>query len=285
MRNIFLFIRRHLNFIFFLFLQGLSIYFIVHYSKYHQAAFGNISNRVTGKVNDQYSRINNYFHLKRVNDSLVKTNERLYNKLRADYQLPDTASRLVVDSIRIDSILQYKKFSYLSARVVSNSVSTQNNFIVITRDKPGELHNGMGVVDQGNAVIGIITDVSGNYAVVMSLLHKDSHLSGKLLKGGETGTLNWDGKEPNIITLSNIPKSARVAKGDTIITSGFSTTFPRGMMIGTVTEVLAEKSTSYFRIKFKTSADFNNLQHVYAIESTEQAPVNKILEQIKQQQH
>ncbi len=283
MRNIFLFIRRHINFIFFLLLQGLSVYFIVHYSKYHQAAFGSMSNRITGKVNEQYSKVDNYFHLKKVNDSLLKANERLYNKLKADYQLPDTVSRSIIDSIRVDSILQYKKYGYLSARVVSNSVSTQNNFIVIARDKAGELHNGMGVVDQGNAVVGIITDVSGKYAVVMSLLHKDSHLSGKLLKSGETGTLNWDGKEPNIITLSNIPKSARVAKGDTIITSGFSTTFPRGMMIGTVTEVLAEKSTSYFRIKFKTSADFYSLQHVYAIESAEQEPVNKILDQIKQQ--
>ena len=283
MRNIFLFIRRYFNLIFFLVLQGLSVYLIIHYSRYHQAAFGNLTNQLTGKINSQYSRVDNYFHLKRTNDSLVKANELLYNKLKMDFELPDTATKTMVDTIRIDSILKYRTFSYLNARVVSNSISTQNNYIVLSRGKSRQLHEGMGVVDPNNAVVGIITEVTDDYAVVMSLLHKDSHLSGKLLKGGETGTLTWDGKEPNIVTLTNIPKSAKVAKGDTIITSGFSTTFPKGMMIGIVEEVFAEKSTSNFRIKFRTSANFYNLQYVYAIENVQQEPVNKILDKLKQQ--
>ncbi len=282
MRNIFLFIRRYFNLIFFLLLQGLSIYMVVHYSKYHHAAFGNLSNQLTGKVNAQYSQVNNYFHLKRMNDSLIKANEVLYNKLKIDFELPDTTTKTMVDSIRVDSILKFRKFTYLSARVVSNSISTQNNFIVLSRGRAQQLHEGMGVVDPANAVVGIITEVTDDYAVVMSLLHKDSHLSGKLLKGGETGTLTWDGKEPNLVTLTNIPKSAKVAKGDTIITSGFSTTFPKGMMIGTVDEIFAEKSTSNFRIRFRTSANFYNLQYVYAIENAQQEPVNKILDNLKQ---
>ena len=285
MRNIFLFIRRYFNLLFFLVLQGLSIYMIVHYSKYHQAAFGNMSNQLTGKVNTQYSRINNYFHLKRINDSLVKANENLYNKLKIDFELPDTTTKSMIDSIRVDSILQFRKYTYLNARVVSNSISTQNNFIVLSRGKSGQLHEGMGVVDPGNGVVGIITEVTADYAVVMSLLHKDSHISGKLFKGGETGTLSWDGKAPNIITLMNIPKSAKVVKGDTVITSGFSTTFPKGMMIGTVDEVFAEKSTSNFRIRLRTAANFYNLQYVYAIDNSQQEPVNKILDKLKQQQH
>ncbi len=284
MRNIFLFIRRYFNLIFFLVLQGVSIYLIILYSNYHQAAFGNLSNQLTGKVNTQYSRIDNYFHLKRTNDSLVKANEALYNKLKIDFELPDTATRSFIDSIRVDSILQFRKYTYLSARVVSNSISTQNNYIVLSGGKAKGLHAGMGVVDPNNAAVGIIREVTNDYAIVMSLLHKDSRLSGKLLKSGETGTLVWDGKEPNVISLTNIPKSAKVAKGDTIITSGFSTSFPKGMLIGTVTEIFAEKSTSNFRIKFKTSANFYNLQYVYAIENVHQQPVNNILDKINKQQ-
>lgn len=283
MRNIFLFIRRYFHLIFFLVLQGFSIYLIVHYSKYHQAVFGNIANQLTGRVNTQYSKVDNYFHLKRTNDSLVKANEALYNKLRMDFELPDSASKEMIDTIRVDSLVQYRKYRYLSARVVSNSISTQNNYIVLSSGKAQDFKEGMGIVDPNNAVVGIITEVTGSYSVVMSLLHKDSHISGKLLKGGETGTLNWDGKEPNIVTLSNIPKSAKVAKGDTIITSGFSTTFPKGMLIGTVTEVYAETSTSNFRIKFKTAANFYNLQYAYAIENERQDSVNRILDKLKQQ--
>jgi len=282
-RNIFLFIRRYFNFILFLLLQVICVYLIVRYSNYHQAAFGNFSNNLTGKVNSKYSSVQQYFHLKKTNDSLLKANEALYNKLKANYSLPDSASRTVVDSIRVDSLLQFRTYRYMGARVVSNSVSTQNNFIVIARGSNRDVKVGMGVVDPNNAVVGIVTDITDKYAVVMSLLHKDSHISGKLFKGGEAGTLNWDGKEPNIITLTNIPKSAKIVKGDSIITSGFSTTFPRGLMIGRVEGIYTEASNNYFKVKFRSAANFYNLQYVYVIENAEQEAVTKILENAKKQ--
>lgn len=284
MRNIFLFIRRYFNFLIFLFLQVFSIYFIIHYSNYHQAMFGNTANKVTGKVNEQYNKVEYYFQLKRTNDSLVRANEVLYNKLKADYDLPDSVSKAVLDTVKVDSVLQYRSYTYLHAKVVSNSVTTQNNFIVITGTNVPLMKVGTGIIDENNGVVGIITEISGNYAVVMSLLHKDSHVSGKLLKGGETGTLTWDGKEPNIITLTGIPKSAKIVKGDTIITSGFSTTFPKGMLLGRVDEVYNETSTNNFRIRFHTAANFYNLQYVYGILNRHQEPVNKLLDKVKKQQ-
>lgn len=283
MRNIFLFVRRYFNLLFFLLLQVISVYFIVHYSMFHNAAFGNMANQVTGRVNIQYSNIERYFRLKKTNDSLLKANEALYNKLKMDFELPDTVAKTVIDSMKVDSIVKYRKYTYLATRVVANSVAAQNNYIVLSRGKSGNLRVGMGIVDPNNSIVGITIDVTDDFAVVMSLLHKDSHISGKLLKSGETGTLNWDGKEPNIITLSNIPKSAKIAKGDSVITSGFSTSFPKGMMIGTVDAVYKEVSTNNFKIRLRTAANFYNLQYVYAIDNSQQEAINQILEKIKKQ--
>ena len=117
----------------------------------------------------------------------------------------------------------------------------------------------------------------------MSLLHKDSHIQGKLMHGGETGILNWDGKTPNIITLTGIAKSAKVAKGDTIITSGYSTSFPKGMFIGIVDEVIPEKSTNNFKIKFRSAANFYNIEFVYAIDDKQADDINKLLDKAKKQ--
>ncbi|MEO6405321.1 MAG: rod shape-determining protein MreC [Ferruginibacter sp.] len=283
MRNIFLFISRYFNFLFFIFLQGICIYLITSYSKYHQAALGSVTNVVTGKINERYNKVEYYFQLKRTNDSLLKANERLYNMLKSNYELPDSVSRTVIDTIRNDSITKYRRLNFISAKVVSNSVSAQNNYIVLHTSQSSQLKAGMGVVDINNATVGIITEVDGEYAVVMSLLHKDSHISGKLLKKGETGTLNWDGKQPNIIFLSNIPKSARIAKGDSIITSGFSTSFPQGLLIGRVEEVYADAATTNYKVKFHTAANFYSLQFVYIIINEDQEPVKKILEKLKTQ--
>lgn len=283
MRNIFLFIRRYFNFLLFILLQVLSIYFIVHYSKYHEAAFGNLSNQLTGKIDQRYSSIENYFQLKKTNDSLVKANEVLYNKLKSNFELPDSVTKIVIDTLKIDSILQYRKFTYMSARVAANSVTTQNNFVVLSRGKKQNYKIGMGIVDANNAVVGIITDISDDYSVVMSLLHKDSHISAKLLKTGETGTLNWDGKEPNIITLTGISKGVKIAKGDSVITSGFSTTFPKGMLIGRVEAVLSESSSNSYKIKIRTASNFYNLQYVYAIDNAQAEKINNLMDKAKKQ--
>lgn len=282
MRNIFLFIRRYFNFILFLLLQGFCIYLIVHYSNYHNAVFSKTANQLTGKVNTQYNKIAYYFALKKTNDSLVTANEKLYNKLKADFELPDTSSNFIVDSIKVDSMEQFRKYHYFPAKVVYNSVAAQNNFIVLGRGSSQNIKEGMGIIDPNSGVVGIVTEVSTDYAVVMSLLHKDSHLSGKLLKGGETGTLSWDGKTPNIIALNGIPKSAKVVTGDTIISSGYSTSIPKGMMMGIVQEVKADKSTNTFLIKFKTAANFYNLEFVYAIDNKQTEQIKTILEKIKQ---
>ena len=284
MRNIFFFIRTYFNFLFFLLLQVICILLIVRYSNYHKAAFSGTTNRITGKINKEYNKIEYYFQLKKTNDSLIKANEVLYNRLKEDFGIPDSMSKKVIDTVMVDSVRHYRTYTYLSVKVVANSVAAQNNFIVISGSNVSGLKAGMGIVDANNAVIGIITEVTGDYAVVMSLLHKDSHISGKLKKGGETGTLNWDGKEPNLITLTNIPKSAKIAKGDTIITSGFSTSFPKGMLIGRVEEVYAETATNNFKIKFRTAANFYNLQFGYAINNLHQDPVNKLLDKVKKQQ-
>lgn len=281
MRNIFLFIRRYFNFLVFLILQVLCIVMIVQYSKYNQAMFGNSANRITGKVNAQYDRIEYYFQLKRTNDSLVKANETLYNKLASNYNLPDSGSKQMIDSIRIDSILQYRKFNYINAKVVANSVTSQSNFVVLQSPQIAQMRVGMGIVGPNNEVVGVITDISGEFAVVMSLLHKDSKISGKLLKTGETGTISWDGKYPNLVTLTGIPKSTKIAKGDSVITSGFSTVFPKGLLLGRVDEVYLETSTNNYKIIVRTAANFHNLEYAYVINNLQQATIEKLLEKAK----
>jgi rod shape-determining protein MreC len=254
---------------------------IIQYSYYHQAIFGDNANAITGKVNEQFDKIDYYFQLKKTNDSLLKANEVLYNKLASNFNVPDSGSKQIIDSIKIDSILKYRKFNYLTAKVVANSVASQGNFIVLQSSKSAQIKIGTGIVDINNAVVGAVTDVDGEFVVVMSLLHKDSHISGKLLKTGETGTVSWDGKYPNLVTLSGIPKSAKMAKGDTVITSGYSTIFPKGLMLGRVDEVFLDKSTNNYKITLRTATNFYNLEYAYVINNAQQEEIDKLLEKAK----
>ncbi|MEO7766564.1 MAG: rod shape-determining protein MreC, partial [Ferruginibacter sp.] len=106
-------------------------------------------------------------------------------------------------------------------------------------------------------------------------------ISGKLKKGGDVGQVIWDGKDPNRLSLIDIRKSAKVIKGDTVYTSGFTPTFPYGLMIGTIDEILSDKSTNNYVIKLKSATDFFNVQYVYAIENFQKEEINRLLENAK----
>ena len=88
-----------------------------------------VANEVTGKIYKQYNNVEYYFQLKRTNDSLVKANERLYNKLKQDFEMPDTVNKIVIDTMKVDSLEKYRKYQYMQAKVTGNSVNLPNNYI------------------------------------------------------------------------------------------------------------------------------------------------------------
>ena len=101
MRNIFLFIRKYFNFLFFVVLQVVALSFLLRYNKFHEAAFMGVANEFTGRISEKYSNVEYYFHLKKTNEALVKENERLNNMLRSNFAPVDTSSQLVIDTLRV----------------------------------------------------------------------------------------------------------------------------------------------------------------------------------------
>ena len=254
---------------------------VFNYNRFHNAVFMDIANEVTGKIYKQYNSVEYYFQLKRTNDSLVKANERLYNKLKQDFEMPDTINKIAIDTIRIDSTEKYRKYQYMEAKVIGNSVSLPNNYIQLNRGALQGLQKDLGVIDVNNAVVGTVIDISNNYAVVMSLLHRQSNISAKLKKTGEVGNIVWDGKKPNIVLLKEIGKNAKVNKGDSVITSGFSEKFPYGLLIGTIDEIVEDKSTNVYTLKVKTAANFYNVEFVYIINNLQKEEPGELLKRVK----
>src|SRR5688572_21191688 len=173
MRNIFLFIRRFLNFFFFLVLQIIALSMLFRYNKYHEAAFAGVAKELTGGIYDKANNVEYYFHLKTTNDSLVQENVRLRNMLASNFEGPDTASRQIVDTIPYDTLGHYRKYIAREARVSNNTTSTQNNYITIHRGTNQGVKVDMGVISS-SGVVGTVVNVSANYATVMSLLHRQS---------------------------------------------------------------------------------------------------------------
>jgi len=280
MRNIFLFIRRYFNFLFFLVLQIIALSFLFRYNKFHEAAFMNIAGDLTGKLNEKYNNVDYYFHLKKTNAELVKENVYLRSLLKQNYQGPDTTTRLVIDSMMVDSIKQYRRYLYLDAKVVGSLVSTQTNYLTIHRGAAQDIKKDMGVISP-SGIVGRVVDMNNNFAIVMSVLSRQFKAKAKLKKGGENGTVEWDGASPLFISLKDIPKSAKVEKGDTVLTSEWSSIFPANIMVGTVAEIINDKSSNFYTLKLSPATNFSSVQYVYVISDLQREERKKLEEATK----
>jgi rod shape-determining protein MreC len=124
----------------------------------------------------------------------------------------------------------------------------------------------MGVIS-AQGIVGKVILVSDNYSRVMSLLNHNSKVSAMMKKGFYTGLADWDGKDPRYLTLHNIPKSAKVIMGDTVLTSNFSGSFPPGIMVGTVASIQGDPASGFYELKVKTATDFFSLQYAYLVDN------------------
>lgn len=280
MRNIFLFIRRYFNFLLFLVLQIIALTFLFRFNKFYDAAYMSVAGELTGNINERYNNVQSYFKLKLTNEALAKENVYLRNLLKDNYQAPDTSRRIAVDSIRVDSLLKFRKYRYYEARVVGSFVSTEANYITIHRGEAQGIKKDMGVIGPGG-IVGRVVQASENYAVVMSLLNLNFKVKAKLKKSGDNGTIEWDGISPQYVLMKDIPKSAEIKNGDTVLTSELSSIYPPNIMVGTIAGSIKDNSSNFYIIKLRTSTNFLNVQYVTVIDDIQKAEQELLEKSIK----
>jgi len=267
MRNIFLFIRRYFTFITFLALQGFALWFLFNFNRFHRAKFLGMANEITGRINTQYNKVEDYFTLKEENKKLQRFNDSLLNLLPTNFMARDTNQFEIRDSIPFDTTGKLRRYLFRSATVVYNTVNAQKNYIQLNRGSRQGIRDNMAVISSDGKAVGVVVNVSDNFCQVMSLLHVQSNLSATLKRSGELGTIEWDGKDPRYLLLKKLPKTIVVNPGDTVVTSPYSYNIPPGYMVGTVEKVDVDNTSGFYLLKVKTAANFYNLQHVHVIEN------------------
>jgi rod shape-determining protein MreC len=250
-------------------MQIVALSMLFRYNSFHEAMFMSAASGITGKLNEKYNGVEYYFKLKATNDQLVKENEQLHQMLKQNFEGPDSNKRLFTYNVNVDSSdKQLQKWLFMEAKVVNNTTAFQINFLTIHRgfDQGIQTHSG---VISSEGIVGEVVNVSKNYAVVMSVLNRQFKAVVKLKNGGDRGTIEWDGVSPLYVTLKDIPKSARINRGDTILTSEISPRFPPNIIVGTVNEIVDDKSSNFYTLKIKLGTNFFNVEYVYVTANTQ----------------
>ena len=258
MRNLYLFFRKHYFYFLFLLLETVSLILVFNYNEFQNAAVYTWSEQLAGSVNTLFRNISEYFSLRSTNRVLTEEIAQLQARMPEAFYKADTNTFFLGDTM-------YKsEYRYIAARVISNTTSKRNNFIMINKGRMHGVQSHMGVVI-GNRLVGQVVGVSRHFSWVMSLLNKDSRISGKFKKNNQLVNIEWTGGSYRFGTVREIPKHFEIVQGDTIITSGNSEIFPEGILVGTISEFAISPDENFNKARIEFSTDFNSLGYVEVI--------------------
>ena len=279
MRNLIEFLKKHHYWFVFVFLEVVSLFMVFQYNNYQGSVWFSSASYLTGLTLETDAKLRSFAGQGEANRNLTERN------LMLEHEVSLLREQLQEERTRNDStyqgqgqIINLKDYKLIPAKVISNSVNKSDNLMTINKGRYDGVHEDMGVAC-GNGVVGVVFMVSGHYSVVIPALNIKSNISCTVQGKGYFGYLHWSGGPIDIAYVDDIPRHAAFEKGDTIVTSGYSSLFPPGILVGTKLDQEDSIDGLYYRLKVQLSTNFGNIHDVCVIDD---AAVREQLDLLRQ---
>lgn len=236
---------------------------IVNNSEYQKSAFLSSSNSMVSGMYKWNNSVFEFFKLRAANDNLSEENTALKNQIINLQNKLTTLKPEAKDSIRF-RIPPEMEYQFISAKVINSSTNKLQNYITLNKGAIDGVKVDMGVIsDEG--VVGIVKTVSNRFSVVIPVLNPKIEISCKFKRSNYSGPLKWNGEDYRYANLNDIARHVELSLGDTLITSGLTSTFPEGVPVGNIEDFKIKESDAYYKIKVKLAVNFRTLSHVKVI--------------------
>ena len=266
------FIRRIYVVLLFIVIEAIALNYYAHSSYYTQAKILSHANRVTGGVQSAIFGVRHYFTLRHENELLSERVADLEMEL-AVYR--EQVAAAGIDSLQphIDELSQYR---YTTARIVSNSIARDRNYITLNRGIMHGVTENMAVISPDGVMVGYVIGCSERYSVVMPLLNIDFRTSGKIAGDDHFGSISWGGGSPYKMEMTELSKYADIEVGDEVVSSGLSHYFPEGVKIGYVESYSLNDTQTAYDVVIRLAADVTKISNVIVIENLDYGEVSPL---------
>lgn len=253
----------------FVLLELFSFLLLIQNNNYHNYSIISSSSQITGNIYSAYSSVSQYFSLRQANDDLAKENAKFKSMSAESFISYTDTFNLYKDSAR------HQKYIYIPAQVINNSVNKQDNYLTLDKGAKHGITTDMAVINS-EGVVGVIKNVSDNFATVISVLNSNLKVSTRIKRNNFFGALSWNGRSPKRAKLNDIPIHVKLNKGDTLVTSGYSTIFPSGIMVGFISEFEQSEGSNFYEIDVDLVTEFQNLSKIYIVKNLLQNEQNEL---------
>lgn len=264
MKNLINFLIQYSVVFLFLLLEIISFTLIVKNQGYQKSVFLSSSNSVVSGLYQASNSVFEFFRLSGANESLSEENTALKNEIiQLNNKLHALKPETYKDSLnfKIPPEMEYK---LISAKVINNSTHKLQNYITLNKGSRDGIFPDMGVINE-EGVVGIVKTVSEKFSVVIPVLNQNVKINSKFKKNNYSGPLTWNGKDYRYARLTDIARHVEFSLGDSLITSGFTNTFPEGIPVGIIEDFKIKESEPYYNIQVRLAVNFRTLSHVKVI--------------------
>lgn len=293
MGRLFQLLLRNGGFVTLVFVELFCFVLMVQYNSTQSAIWANTTEIFGGNILERRQTVSDYFGLREQVDSLNQVvdslQSRLSNARQVQVSVQDTFYQVNFDSLSLNDSIRRKTirplYASVSAKVIGNSITSVNNWLILNRGSQDNVAPHMAVISQ-NGVVGIVRHVSENFSIAMSVLHRQTRITASLQKQNTFGSLVWEGGDPHVMTLRDISKhfQDQIHPGDPVVTSGYSTMFPKGITVGKIiTEPAPDPENPHFLVvKVLLSQDMSNVDAVSVVRNLFSGELDSLKSQIKQ---
>lgn len=261
MKNLIQFFIRYSIFFLFLLLETTAFLLIVHNTGFQRIVFLSSANSVAARMYQSSESIFDFFKLKQANMKLNEENADLRNRIVGLQNELIRIRNMQNDTAYIPA---ENDLQYIPAKIINNSTNKYKNYITINKGERDGVAPGMGVIATAG-VVGIVKTVSDKFAVVIPILNPEISINSKFKSNNYIGPVEWQGKDYRFANLMDIARHVHVDKGDTIVTSGLTSTFPEGIPVGTIEEFNLGENDAYYTIQIRLAVNFRTLSYVRVI--------------------
>lgn len=266
MRNLLAFLAKYNHWFVFILLEVICFVLLFRFNNFQGSVYFSSANAVAGKVYEYNSSVTTFFNMSQSNKKLSERNLILEQQVRAltQYIATHHGDSLAMEQCQKQALAGFK---LIPAKVIQSTINREDNLITIDKGKADGIHEDMGVAC-GTGVVGVVYMASDHYSIVLPVINVNSNISVMIRKRGYFGFLHWKGTLSDIAYVDDVPRHARFALGDYVVTNGYSSIFPPGIMVGKILHVFNSSDGLSYRVQLRLSTDFGKLRHVCVIDNS-----------------
>ena len=218
---------------------------------------------LTSQAEGIYNYLFGYEALEERVKALEAENAQLREEVRA-------AAALTREVERLTAALGLKNrredFKLLDAYIISWDSGDWSKRCTINRGSLAGVEEGQCVITANGEVVGLVTEVGPNYAVVKTVLDSSLEISANIAASGYNGMVQggYATGEEGYLRMNYLPSDAVICNHDQVVTAG-STLYPRDLVLGSVIDAgFDETGVAKYAI-LEPAADFGSLEQVFVL--------------------